>query len=75
MLSRAAESIYWMARYVERAENVARFIGVNLHLMLAGFAGALLQCKALHFQHACYQGSFRCHEKPLTSSCEFAHAE
>lgn len=34
MLSRVAESIYWMGRYVERAENVARFIGVNLTLML-----------------------------------------
>jgi uncharacterized alpha-E superfamily protein len=34
LLSRAAEAIYWMARYIERAENVARFIGVNLHLQL-----------------------------------------
>jgi uncharacterized alpha-E superfamily protein len=34
MLSRVADSIYWMARYVERAENVARFIDVNLNLML-----------------------------------------
>ncbi|HVX83621.1 MAG TPA: alpha-E domain-containing protein [Phycisphaerae bacterium] len=34
MLSRVAESIYWMNRYVERAENVARFIDVNLHLEL-----------------------------------------
>jgi uncharacterized alpha-E superfamily protein len=34
MLSRVAESIYWMSRYVERAENVARFIEVNLQLML-----------------------------------------
>lgn len=34
MLSRAAESIYWMSRYLERAENVARFIEVNCHLML-----------------------------------------
>lgn len=34
MLSRVAESIYWMSRYVERAENVARFIDVNLQLML-----------------------------------------
>jgi uncharacterized alpha-E superfamily protein len=34
MLSRVADSIYWMSRYVERAENVARFIDVNLHLML-----------------------------------------
>lgn len=30
MLSRVAESIYWMARYVERAENIARFIDVNI---------------------------------------------
>lgn len=34
MLSRVANSIYWMSRYLERAENVARFIEVNLHLML-----------------------------------------
>lgn len=34
MLSRAANSIYWMNRYIERADNVARFITVNIHLML-----------------------------------------
>lgn len=34
MLSRVADSTYWMSRYVERAENIARFIDVNLHLML-----------------------------------------
>src|SRR5438876_1421592 len=34
MLSRVADSIYWMTRYIERAENVARFIDVNLQLML-----------------------------------------
>lgn len=34
MLSRVAESIYWMSRYVERAENVARFIAVNLNLSM-----------------------------------------
>lgn len=34
MLSRVADSIYWMSRYVERAENVARFIEVNLNLSL-----------------------------------------
>lgn len=36
MLSRVANSIYWMARYIERAENTARFVDVNLHLMLDG---------------------------------------
>ena len=34
MLSRVAESIYWMARYVERAENIARMVQVNWHLTL-----------------------------------------
>lgn len=34
MLSRVAESIYWLSRYVERAENVARFIEVNMRLIL-----------------------------------------
>lgn len=34
MLSRVAESIYWMSRYIERAENVARFVDVNLQLTL-----------------------------------------
>jgi uncharacterized alpha-E superfamily protein len=34
MLSRVADAIYWLTRYVERAENVARFVDVNLNLML-----------------------------------------
>ncbi len=32
MLSRAAEAVYWLNRYVERAESLARFVDVNLHL-------------------------------------------
>jgi len=34
MLSRVAENIYWMARYIERAENTARLIMVNTTLLL-----------------------------------------
>lgn len=34
MLSRVADALYWSSRYVERAENVARFVDVNLNLML-----------------------------------------
>lgn len=34
MLSRVAERIYWMARYIERAENSARMIKVNTYLLL-----------------------------------------
>ncbi|MBO0930275.1 alpha-E domain-containing protein [Fibrella aquatilis] len=34
MLSRVANSIYWMNRYIERAENYARFMSVNFNLAL-----------------------------------------
>ena len=43
MLSRVANAIYWMNRYIERAENVARFIDVNLQLMLDSPAGTAEQ--------------------------------
>ena len=34
MLSRVADSLYWMSRYIERAENEARLLDVNLQLLL-----------------------------------------
>lgn len=34
MLSRVAETIYWIGRYQERAENIARLITVNTNLSL-----------------------------------------
>ncbi|MEJ2576528.1 MAG: alpha-E domain-containing protein [Gammaproteobacteria bacterium] len=34
MLSRVAENVYWMARYIERAENTARLVSVNAFLLL-----------------------------------------
>ncbi|MCC6356148.1 MAG: alpha-E domain-containing protein [Verrucomicrobiae bacterium] len=41
MLSRVADSIYWMARYVERAENVARLLLSTQDLLLdAGAEGS-----------------------------------
>lgn len=40
MLSRVADCIYWMARYVERAENLTRLLLANRQLILdAGAAG------------------------------------
>jgi uncharacterized alpha-E superfamily protein len=47
MLSRVADSIYWLSRYLERAENVARFIEVNLQLMLDASFGADQQWEPL----------------------------
>jgi uncharacterized alpha-E superfamily protein len=43
MLSRVADSIYWMNRYIERAENVARFIEVNQNLSLGFHQGISTQ--------------------------------
>jgi uncharacterized alpha-E superfamily protein len=34
MLSRVADSLYWMSRYLERAEHTARLIDVDLQLRL-----------------------------------------
>ena len=34
MLARVAENMYWMSRYVERAENMARLVNVNANLLL-----------------------------------------
>ncbi|MCA9185348.1 MAG: alpha-E domain-containing protein [Pirellulaceae bacterium] len=39
MLSRVADSVYWMSRYIERADNVARFIDVNHNLTLGAAQG------------------------------------
>lgn len=34
MLSRVADSLYWMSRYLERAEHTARLLNVHLHGVL-----------------------------------------
>lgn len=34
MLSRVANSLYWMSRYIERSENIARIVDVNIQLLL-----------------------------------------
>lgn len=34
MLSRLAENVYWLGRYLERTENTARLVRVNAHLLL-----------------------------------------
>jgi uncharacterized alpha-E superfamily protein len=47
MLSRVANSIYWLSRYTERAENVARFIDVNLQMILDLPSGSTEQWEPL----------------------------
>lgn len=36
MLSRVADSVFWVSRYIERAENVARFVDVSQSISLGG---------------------------------------
>lgn len=40
MLSRVADSLYWMSRYLERAEHTARVINLQLSLMLERGTGS-----------------------------------
>ena len=47
MLSRVADSIYWLNRYIERAENVARFVDVNLNLLMDSPVGTAQQWEPL----------------------------
>ena len=36
MLSRIAESLFWIGRYIERAEDTARILDVHIHYLLEG---------------------------------------
>src|SRR6202142_1390886 len=48
MLSRVADSLYWMSRYLERAENTVRQLDVTMSLMLdPGGASAETRWKRL----------------------------
>jgi uncharacterized alpha-E superfamily protein len=43
MLSRTADHLYWMARYTERAENLARMLDVNYRMALLPQASAVVE--------------------------------
>lgn len=48
MLSRIAESLYWLGRYAERAEDTARILDVHYHLLLEERAvDEAVACRAL----------------------------
>lgn len=47
MLSRVANTMYWMNRYLERAENYARFMDVNFNLALESPSDSMEQWKPL----------------------------
>jgi uncharacterized alpha-E superfamily protein len=48
VLSRIAESLFWIGRLVERAEDVSRMLDVTVHLLLEDWAGTDADiCRAL----------------------------
>jgi uncharacterized alpha-E superfamily protein len=50
MLSRVANSLYWMSRYIERAENIARILDVRYHTLPArGLPPSVNQTEALEW--------------------------
>ena len=63
MLSRTADHLYWMARYTERAENIARLLEVTyrmslqLHGTQGGYWGAALGITGLQETYAAKYGT------------------
>ena len=66
MLSRAADNLYWMARYLERAENLARLVDTNAQFLLdaglsadprssAGWQPILRVCDLDEEFHRCHE--------------------
>ena len=47
MLSRVAENVYWMARYVERAENLSHLINISTNLLMDLPRGAKVDWNSL----------------------------
>src|SRR5258708_30065573 len=58
MLSRTADHLYWMSRYIERAESLARLVDAHYRMSLLPHAGATLAqslsstMTALDMEHA-----------------------
>lgn len=76
MLCRVAESLYWLARYIERAENNARILDVNLQVTLddnhSGPAGERLEWEpilATLEDHKLFDALYT--EVNATNVCEF----
>src|SRR5258707_4472957 len=58
MLSRTADNLYWMSRYIERAESLARLVDAHYRMSLLPHTGATLAqslastMTALHMEQA-----------------------
>jgi uncharacterized alpha-E superfamily protein len=63
MLSRVAENLYWISRYLERAENVARLLDVGFHLELdaSGLTGDSAPIESVLTILACHETFAKAH--------------
>jgi uncharacterized alpha-E superfamily protein len=64
MLSRTAENIYWLARYVERAENIARLLDVALRMSAVPQESSDIanEWRSAIIASGCEEGFFASHE-------------
>ena len=67
MLSRTADSLYWMARYTERAENIARLMEVSYRMSLqmhggGGYWGAALGITGLEAAYSAKHGAINAND-------------
>lgn len=67
MLSRVAETMYWLARQVERAENAARIVAVNANLLLdlpRGIAPGWRPLVDITGAHALFEQHYSAYDEP-----------
>lgn len=66
MLSRTADSLFWLSRYVERAENLARILDVaqRLSALPTAYAGATNEWESAINAAACSEGFYKAFDKP-----------
>lgn len=69
MLGRTASSLYWMSRYVERAENMARLleVGYRISLMPRAIEGHRDEWRSTLTSAACEASYFAAHEDITTA--------
>jgi uncharacterized alpha-E superfamily protein len=66
MLSRTADSLFWLSRYIERAENLARILDVaqRLAALPAAYAGSTNEWESAINAAACSEAFYKAYDKP-----------
>ena len=76
MLSRSAERLYWLARYLERTENMARLLSVYMNLMFDLPVGVDISWRHLLTICGAEDGFFKQYKQPNeTNTMRFLLAE